>query len=45
MFENLTTKLGGVFDALRKRLAALPAAARPRLDAVLEETGCLRHLI
>ena len=32
------------FDALRKRLAALPAAARQRLDPVLEEAGCLRAL-
>lgn len=32
------------FDALCKRLAALPAAARQRLDPVLEEAGCLRAL-
>jgi glutathione S-transferase len=31
-------------DALRKKLAALPAAARMKLDPVLEDTGCLRWL-
>jgi glutathione S-transferase len=35
---------GKCFDALRKRLAALPAMARRRLDPVLEEAGCLRSL-
>ena len=35
---------GKCYDALRKRLAALPAAARLWLDPVLEEAGCLRHL-
>jgi glutathione S-transferase len=32
------------FDALRKKLAALPPDARKRLDPVLEETGCLGYL-
>lgn len=32
------------FDALRKRLAAVEGPARRRLDAVLEEAGCLRWL-
>ena len=32
------------YDALRKKLAALPADARWRLDPVLEATGCLRWL-
>ena len=32
------------YDALRKKLAALPAEARRRLDPVLEETGCLKFL-
>ena len=32
------------YDALRKKLAALPADARRRLDPVLAETGCLRWL-
>ncbi len=32
------------FDALRKRLAELPAAARRRLDPVLEEAGCQDYL-
>ncbi len=32
------------YDALRKKLAALPAAARQRLDPVLEEAGCLKWL-
>ena len=35
---------GKCFDALRKRLAALPVASRQRLDPVLEEAGCLRFL-
>lgn len=35
---------GKCFDALRKRLAALPASVRQRLDPVLEEAGCLRAL-
>jgi glutathione S-transferase len=35
---------GKCLDALRKRLAALPAVARQQLDPVLEEAGCLRHL-
>jgi glutathione S-transferase len=33
------------YDALRKRLAGLPADVRKRLDPVLEETGCLRYLV
>lgn len=32
------------YDALRKKLAALPADVRGRLDPVLEATGCLRWL-
>jgi glutathione S-transferase len=32
------------YDALRKKLAALPADIRKRLDPVLEEVGCLRYL-
>lgn len=32
------------YDALRKKLAALPADARKRLDPVLEEAGCLKYL-
>ena len=32
------------YDALRKKLAALPADVRHRLDPVLEATGCLRWL-
>jgi hypothetical protein len=32
------------YDALRKKLAALPAGARRRLDPVLEDTDCLRSL-
>ncbi len=32
------------FDALRKRLVALPVAVRRRLDPVLEEAGCLHAL-
>ncbi|HYC64535.1 MAG TPA: glutathione S-transferase family protein [Reyranellaceae bacterium] len=35
---------GKCYDALRKKHAALPAAARRKLDPVLEETGCLRWL-
>jgi len=35
---------GKCHDALRKKLAALPAAVRRRLDPVLEETGCLAYL-
>lgn len=35
---------GKCFDALRKRLAGLPAPVRQRLDPVLEEAGCLRLL-
>lgn len=35
---------GKCHDALRKRLAALPADARRRLDPVLEEAGCARYL-
>ena len=32
------------YDALRKKLAALPGDARKRLDPILEEAGCLRYL-
>lgn len=32
------------YDALRKKLAALPAEARKRLDPVLDEAGCLKFL-
>jgi glutathione S-transferase len=32
------------YDALRKKLLALPVAARLKLDPVLEEAGCLRWL-
>lgn len=32
------------YDALRKKLAALPADTRKRLDPVLEEAGCLKYL-
>lgn len=32
------------YDALRKKLAALPADVRRRLDPVLDATGCLRWL-
>lgn len=35
---------GKCHDALRKKLAALPADVRRRLDPVLEATGCLRYL-
>ncbi|QQS15204.1 MAG: glutathione S-transferase C-terminal domain-containing protein [Rhodospirillales bacterium] len=35
---------GKCYDALRKKLAALPADVRRRLDPVLEETGCARYL-
>ncbi len=35
---------GKCYDALRKKLAALPSGVRQRLDPVLEETGCLRYL-
>lgn len=35
---------GKCHDALRKKLAALPADARKRLDPVLEETGCIDYL-
>jgi glutathione S-transferase len=35
---------GKCYDALRKKLAALPADVRKRLDPVLEETGCLSYL-
>ncbi|MFO1163263.1 MAG: glutathione S-transferase N-terminal domain-containing protein [Reyranellaceae bacterium] len=32
------------YDALRKRRLALPAEARRRVDAILEEAGCLTYL-
>jgi glutathione S-transferase len=32
------------YDALRKKLAALPSDVRKRLDPVLEEAGCLSYL-
>ncbi|WP_395712928.1 glutathione S-transferase N-terminal domain-containing protein [Reyranella sp.] len=32
------------YDALRKRRAALPAAALRRVDAILEKAGCLAYL-
>jgi glutathione S-transferase len=32
------------YDALRKKLAALPAEVRRRLDPMLDATGCLRWL-
>lgn len=32
------------YDALRKKLGALPADTRTRLDPVLEEAGCLKYL-
>jgi glutathione S-transferase len=32
------------YDALRKKLAGLPAGVRRRLDPVLEEAGCLKFL-
>ncbi len=32
------------YDALRKRYAALPEAARRRIEPVLHDTGCLRYL-
>ena len=32
------------YDALRKKLAALPADVRRRLDPVLDESGCLSYL-
>jgi len=35
---------GKCHDALRKKLVALPANIRKRLDPVLEQTGCLRYL-
>jgi hypothetical protein len=35
---------GKCYDALRKKLAALPGEARRRLDPVLEETGCMPYL-
>jgi glutathione S-transferase len=35
---------GKCYDALRKKFAALPDAARRKLAPVLEETGCLRYL-
>lgn len=35
---------GKCLDALRKKLAALPADVRRRLDPILEETGCARYL-
>ncbi|MBV9834519.1 MAG: glutathione S-transferase N-terminal domain-containing protein [Alphaproteobacteria bacterium] len=35
---------GKCYDALRKKLAALPLDVRDRLDPVLEEAGCLRWL-
>jgi glutathione S-transferase len=35
---------GKCHDALCKKLAALPADARRRLDPVLEQTGCIRYL-
>ena len=36
---------GKCHDALRKKLAALPAEVRRRLDPVLDETGCLSYLM
>ncbi|UYN97207.1 MAG: glutathione S-transferase C-terminal domain-containing protein [Enhydrobacter sp.] len=36
---------GKCHDALRKKLAALPADAHKRLDPVLEQTGCIRYLM
>ncbi|HTR86615.1 MAG TPA: glutathione S-transferase N-terminal domain-containing protein [Reyranella sp.] len=36
---------GKCYDALRKKLATLPADVRKRLDPALEEAGCLRYLI
>ena len=33
------------YDALRKKLAALPLDVRRRLDPVLEEAGCLRYIV
>lgn len=35
---------GKCYDALRKKFAALPDAARRKLAPVLEETGCLSYL-
>lgn len=35
---------GKCLDALRKKLAALPADVRRRLDPILEETSCARYL-
>ncbi len=35
---------GKCYDALKKKLAALPPAVRIRLDPVLEETGCIHYL-
>lgn len=35
---------GKCHDALKKKLAALPAPVRARLDPVLEETGCIHYL-
>jgi glutathione S-transferase len=35
---------GKCYDGLKKKFAALPQAARKRLDPLLEETGCLRWL-
>lgn len=35
---------GKCYDAIRKKFAALPEAARRRLEPVLEETGCRRYL-
>lgn len=32
------------YDALRRKLGALPADTRARLDPVLEEAGCLKYL-
>ena len=36
---------GKCHDALRKKLVALPAEVRRRLDPVLDETGCLPYLM
>jgi glutathione S-transferase len=35
---------GKCYDALRKKLAAVPADARARLDPILDEAGCLAYL-